>query len=294
MANYCGVDSEERAKLKAFFDKAVVVERPAGLIDRHERVLERLEDPRALAMFLGLPAEIMRAARRLRDGWTKGKVTHAPRPVEAAWLASIAVAIEIELHTPVRMKDLAAMRIGHELRLPAKASPEASGSFHFARTSKTGQALQIPIGPQTRRLVLEYLDDFRPLLPHSHSQWLFPGKQGPDRHRDTAAFGTAITETIADFLGFRVNPHAFRVIAGALILKRDPHAIDDVRAMLGHSTFNTAMKFYRRMNTWEAGRRLGQTIADQRATGLPQRPGPGPGSPLDGQGRPGPGRGWPR
>lgn len=292
VANYCGVDGEERSKLKTFFKEAVIVERPAGLIDRHERILDRLEDPRTLAMFLGLPAEIMRAARRLRDGWTKGKVTHAPRPVEAAWLASIAVAIEIELHAPVRRTDLAAMRLGDHLRLPAKASPEASGSIHFARTSKTGQALQIPIGPETRRLVQEYLDDFRRLLPHSDSKWLFPGKQGPDRHRDTAAFGTAITETIADFLGFRVNPHAFRVIAGALILKSDPHAIDDVRAMLGHSTFNTAMKFYRRMNTWEAGRRLGEIIADGRATGLPQRPGSGPGNPFHRQGRPGSTRGW--
>ncbi|WPB85960.1 tyrosine-type recombinase/integrase [Sediminicoccus rosea] len=292
VANYCGVDGEERAELKAFFKKVAVTERRTGLIDRHERILERLEDPRILAMFLKLPMQIMHNARRLRDGWSKGKVTQAPRPVEAAWLASIAAAVEIELHAPVRITDLTTMRLGQELRLPAEASPEASGSFHFARTSKTGQGLQMPIRPETRRLLKEYLDDFRPLLPNANSQWVFPGKPGPAKPRDIQAFGTTITETIADVLGFRVNPHAFRVIAGALILKRDPHAIDDVRAILGHSTFDTAMKFYRRMNTWEAGRRLGEIIAEGRATGLPQRPGPG--SPLPRQGRPGPMRGWGR
>ena len=61
-----------------------------------------------------------------------------------------------------------------------------------------------------------------------------------------SAFGRAIAENICEYLGLRINTHAFRCIAGALILEANPRAIDDVRALLGHSSFATVMRYYRR------------------------------------------------
>lgn len=265
VANYYGVEANERLKLKDFLDHLRLEEPPDGLIDRHERILDELETPRTRAMLLHLPANLMKAARRLREGWTDKRGTHhVPRPQEAAWLAGMAVAVEIELHAPLRLTDLAQLRLGHELRLSGASSSRWIGTLHVERTSKTGKGIQVPLQPETIRLIREYLDHFRPLLRHASGTWLFPGEVSADRPRSISAFGTAISESTAHYVGLRVNPHAFRCIAGALILEANPHAMDDVRAILGHATFNTTLRYYRRFETRGAATRLGERIAHLR------------------------------
>lgn len=276
VANYYDVAPGEKAQLKAFFKKLQPKEKPDGLIDRHERILDALEDLRVQAMFLHLPQRLMKEARKLRDGWTEkknGKV-HAPRPMEGVWLAGLATAIEIELHAPLRLTDLARLRIGDHLRLGGSTGSRAVGTLHVEESSKTSRGIQVPLQPDSINLIREYLDDFRPMFRHASSAWLFPSEKSMDRPRDVAAFGTAITESIAQFVGLRVNPHAFRCIAGAFILKEDPNALDDVRALLGHATFNTALRYYRRINTREAATRLGLAIARKRRSSMVLANGP--------------------
>jgi integrase len=264
VANYLRVAHDERLKLKAFLDKLQPQEQPEGLIDRHDRILDELENPRTRAMLLHLPSRLMREARRLRGGWTDKRGAHAPRPHDAAWIAGIAVAVEIELHAPLRLTDLSNIRLGHELRLSGSGASRWIGNLHVARTSKTGKGIQVPLQLETIRLIREYLDHFRPLLRHASGVWLFPGEVSVDRPRAASAFGTAISENAAEYVGLRVNPHAFRCIAGALILEANPHALDDVRAILGHATFNTTLRYYLRFRTRAAATRLGQTISGLR------------------------------
>lgn len=109
-----------------------------------------------------------------------------------------------------------------------------------------------------------YVDDFRKHLPNSQTDWLFPGKASPNCPRDKPTFGVAISETIERFVGLRVNPHAFRAFAATMILESNPAALDDVRATLGHSGFNTALKHYRRHETKSAAARLAQHLRLER------------------------------
>jgi hypothetical protein len=57
---------------------------------------------------------------------------------------------------------------------------------------------------------------------------------------------------------------AFRCFAAALILEDDPHAIDDIRAILGHDTFETALTYYRRREQRAAAERLSATLSRSR------------------------------
>jgi len=213
---------------------------------------------------------MMCEARRLLHGWTDRFGVHLPHPERAAWLASIAIAIEIELHLPIRMEDLNHLRLGHEVRLIQSGGSRWQGSLHIEQTAKTGVGIQANLQSETLQMLREYLNVFRPLLPNAHGIWLFPGEKSADEPRNKSAFGTAITENVTQFVGIRVNPHAFRCIAGALILEADPSAIDDVRAILGHASFNTALRYYRRFSTRAAANRLGIVIAKhRRATTLP-------------------------
>ena len=270
VANYLKLPDDEHKAVKAMLKPLRLDPNKQGLIDRHERILDALDDKRTRGMLLHLPARMMREARRLLHGWTDRFGVHLPHPERAAWLASIAIAIEIELHLPIRMEDLNHLRLGHEVRLIQSGGSRWQGSLHIEQTAKTGMGIQANLQPETLQMLREYLDVFRPLLPNAHGVWLFPGEKSAVEPRNKSAFGTAITENVAQFIGIRVNPHAFRCIAGALILEADPSAIDDVRAILGHASFNTALRYYRRFSTRAAANRLGIVIAKhRRATTLP-------------------------
>jgi integrase len=118
-------------------------------------------------------------------------------------------------------------------------------------------------------LIDDYLRRYRPLLPHATSDWLFPSKTRDDRPRGKKGLGSAITREIHSLVGVRMTPHQFRAFAGALILERNPHAIEDLRIILGHSTTETAMIYYARWAPKEAVARFNaQLSAERRKTRL--------------------------
>ncbi len=87
-----------------------------GMTAKNAARLRELEDPRRRAALLSLPARLTDIATRLRDGWVDaGGTDHPPQPKRGAWLASIAVSVEILLHCPLRLANLAALRIGVHL-----------------------------------------------------------------------------------------------------------------------------------------------------------------------------------
>ena len=246
--------------------KGVSFERPPELIEKHLEILNALDDPATHARLLHLPTHLLREATRLRDGWTDRRgVYHQPRPLDAAWQAGLAVAIEIALHAPLRISNLHALRLGKELRLIAGARGKWRASILIdAAATKTGRRIEFPVSPETTAIIREYLEDFRPALPRASSDWLFPGIGKHDGPRNKSALGVSIAEITHQFTGVRINPHAFRSIAASHVLACDPHAIDDVRAMLGHQSFTTALTFYRRSNQIAAADRLSQHLKRQR------------------------------
>ncbi len=237
-----------------------------AIAPRNAAILDSLDDPMRRAKLLHLPARLMREATRLRDGWTDtAGVAHAPRRHEAAWLAGIAVAVEIELHLPLRMLNLQRLRLGQEV----VALPESRQRKIFVirvdgAQVKNRQGVEATLTGPSAILMEDYLANFRALLPHAGGIWLFPGALGTEAPRDKVSFGRAITDVIHRHVGITMHPHAFRAFAAALILEADPHAIDDLRALLGHAGFETATKFYRRAKARDAAGRLAAGVGRQR------------------------------
>ena len=265
IANYLKLPADARAAIKPLLAKATP--EPRKEITTHTaQLLDQLTEPENRAKLLHLPAFLMREAARIRDGRPdrKGRC-RAPQPEAAAWLAATATAIEILFHAPMRLANLQHLRIGINLQLAQVNRTSWRGTIMLDGTQvKNKRRLEVPLQPETIAVVREYLDEHRPNLPSADSVWLFPGQGGSAQPRHKGAFGQAITEAIEQYVGIRVNPHAFRAFAGALILEANPHAIDDVRAILGHACFETAMIYYRRSSQREAAKRLSVTLANQR------------------------------
>lgn len=265
VAHHLELPASEWAAIKPLLARATPVPQTEMVPDK-VRLLDALSEPATRARLLHLPATLMREASRLRVGWVDRKgVQHVARPVEAGWLAGIAVAIELLLHAPMRLNNLQTLRIGEELRLASVGRGRWRGTIYIAGGSvKNGRAIEFPLEAESIELVREYLDAYRPAVPNADTPWLFPGQASADQPRNKASFGTAISETIHEHVGVRVHPHAFRAFAGALILEANPHAIDDVRAVLGHASFATALTYYRRSSQRAAAGRLSETLTRQR------------------------------
>ncbi len=272
LARYLRLPDDEFKAVKALIKKATPPRRKE-MTAKNVKLLNDLDDPRTQARLLRLPSILMKEAARMRGGWTDRQgVLHLPRPHEAAWLASVAAAIELALHAAIRRRSLTTLRIGEHVRFVETRKGRWTGSIHIpGEEIKNGIGVEVPLTPESTELMRAYIQEFRPLGPNADSDWLFPNRDHADRSRTPAGFAKAIASAIEQRVGLRVNLHAFRAYAGSLVLSANPHAIDDVRAILGHSGFETAMIFYRRSNQQGAARRLSDEIAKRRRrTGLSQ------------------------
>ncbi len=264
LAIYCKLPGEAHAKLRRML--AVYRPKPQREITEDlSKLLDRLADPEVEARLLHLPQLLMHKARRLRDGWTsKAGVNHPPKPLEGSWMAALAAAIEIELHLPLRIHDLARLRLDQELFV-TQASGRRPPEVHLrVVASKNGRLVETWLRGEAVGLVVEYLRSFRPLGPHPTTAWVFPNRDREDRPRAKGGFSEAIADTIHEHTGVRVNVHAFRAFAAALILEDHPHAIEDIRALLGHAYFDVALRHYRRTNRQGAAQRLSEAISKRR------------------------------
>jgi integrase len=186
-----------------------------------------------------LPDQLMREARRLR---------HAP--VRAAVLAQLAVAVAILTVAPIRLGNLAGIRLGENLNKPG--GPDSEYWLSFTRFEvKNAVQLQFPLDEIVTGLINEYVHDFRPaLLRGSNADWLFPGEGG--KHKEKISFSTQIVERVQKSTGLRITVHQFRHAAGALILKHRPGEYELVRRILGHKSAETTKRFYLALETTQA------------------------------------------
>lgn len=274
------VEGEASAQMRKMLAKL----RPPVQREISEEVAETLDalsEPGRRARLLAMPEALMREARALRKGVDSiTGAQRAPDADRALWLAGIAVAIEIELHLPLRVLDLAQLRLGETICLT-----EARRSRWEARirvqTNKTGQLVEARLDGQSADLVREYMEQFRPLARHAGTAWLFPSRDHPDRPRAEHHFSEAIAREVLRLVGVRVTAHAFRSFVACMILEHDPQAWTDVSAVLGHRSLLTAQKHYARVNRLAAAERLSAGLRRQRKQlervappPLPRTPGP--------------------
>lgn len=229
------------------------------------KLLDQLADPDVEAKLLHLPQLLMHKARRLRDGWTdQAGVIHPPKPLEGSWMAARAVAIEIELHLPLRLHDLSRLRLDQEVFV-TQANGRRPLEVHLrVVANKNGRLVETWLRDEAAKLIAEYFWSFRPLGPHSSTEWVFANRDRVDGPRAKNGFSATIADTIYEHTNVRVNVHAFRAFAAALILEDNPYAIEDVRTLLGHAHFDVALQHYRRTNRQGAAQRLSDGISKRR------------------------------
>lgn len=199
-----------------------------GLAERHRRAIEPFADPAVLAALLGLPERLLAQAAAGRS--------LQPRAVRTA---QVGVAIALLLTVPLRLRQLAALRLGHEVQRPADGTGPLSISVDGSGAS------QVPVqwvGGGVGDLVGGYLDHCHAALLPNPQGWVFPRTDGS--RVSEAALRHGIGSETRRALGVALTPGRFRHLAAALVLRERPGDLELVRRLLGHRDPRTTSRLY--------------------------------------------------
>jgi integrase len=179
-------------------------------------------------------------------------------------LIGTAVAIELLLNAPVRIKNLASIEIDRHL-LPVGPKHSRGLHLHFpAAEVKNASNLEYSLLPETVDLVDSYIAKWRPLLLSGLSPFLFPGKF-PGTHKGSGALSEQIKTIVHAYTGLDMTAHRFRHAMGKIFLDRNPGQYEVVRQLLGHKDIRTTIAFYAGAETASAARHYAKTLDGLRS-----------------------------
>ena len=150
--------------------------RSTGLTEKNRKLIRQIAQSDVWREVVRLPQRLMAEAR----------VNAKTKPYRAAVTAQLAIAILILIRAPVRMQNLASIRIGINLVRPG--GPGAPYMLVFPDYDvKNGVPLEFAFDETTTLLIDEYIYQHRPhLMRGFNHDWLFAGEASrarrPPRH----------------------------------------------------------------------------------------------------------------
>jgi integrase len=240
IAHQTGCVDEDGLRQLGDLRYALEQHREEGMTEKNLAVVRAVLTPGVWSRIVNLPEKLMKRARAMRR--------HAP--VRAALLAQIAVAVAILIVAPIRLGNLAAIRLDKNLTKPG--GPGSNCWLQFPKYDvKNRRTLQFALDAAVTKIIDEYVFDHRPaLMRGANDDWLFPGRS--TNHKEKISFSTQIVQQVQKSCGLRVTVHQYRHAAAALILKHRPGEFELVRCLLGHKSVETTKRFYIDLETTAA------------------------------------------
>lgn len=207
-----------------------------GLTDKNRERLSQFDNPKNVQKLLWFGKMEFDKAVKRDDGNR-----------HVALDASLALAVELLIHAPMRIDNLASLRLDRHLRWE-KAGCKGQLSISIpGQDVKNGEPLHFPFPPQVSSMVQTYLERFRPRLYKGQNEYLFPGRDGKSKRSDTLS--KQIGKRIWNHSGLRVNPHLLRHFVAKQVVEATPGNYEGARRLLGHKDSNTTYKHYEGMET---------------------------------------------
>jgi integrase len=225
-----------------------------GMTEHNKARLRPLQDDAVLGRVLRLPAELCHEVEQRVRVPGACNVTLARQ-----W--QTALLIELLLVFPMRMANLAGLRLGVQVQ----QAPQGEIFLVLGEDdTKNRLAMETALPERTARMLRRYLEHYRPLLGDAGSDWLFPGR-GTGRGKGHDGLRAQISGILAERCGVAMHPHLFRHLAAMLTLRDNPGAYGLAQRILGHKSIETTTRFYTGMEVGEARRHYQQLVLAQGA-----------------------------
>lgn len=208
--------------------------RKVGLTGKVRERLMQLIQPYNRSRLLLLPEDIEREAR-----------SADPTDMKMAQRFMIAVAIEVLLVCPLRMKNLTGLRLDRHLK---RLSPGGRSVTHIVievTETKNHDLVEWPVPPATAKLLEVWCRVWRPVMAGGGqaNPYLFPALDKA-ASKSQAALAEGIKSLIRRELDLAVHPHLLRHFAAWRHLNRYPGQYEIVRRALGHTSIETTIGTY--------------------------------------------------
>jgi hypothetical protein len=239
------------------FRAQLELHRPEGMTEKNLALIRQVRSGDVWKRVLAHPGELMVQARLRKTS----------APTKAAVMAQLAASIAILTRFPVRLSNLAKIKLGENLLRPG--GPSSNYYLVFPQADvKNRQPLPGVLDSNVTTILDEYLQDFWPILQRGHKEsWLFPGEAGSFKTPTTLS--EQVTERIVKATGLRITVHQFRHAAAAMFLDSQPGNYEMVRKLLGHRNVQTTIRFYCALETTQATEVYAEIIRRKMAEAEP-------------------------
>jgi integrase len=229
VAKFADVPTEKHGALKAIFKE--VQHRQTGMTKKNRDRLAQFDDQRVLHRLLELPSKIDNKYKGIK----KPSVQEARRMQHA-------VALEVLLHVPMRVKNLAALDLEAHVNRPLAGK---TGNWRISIPEdevKNDNPIDAELNPATSRMLARYVSVFRPVLKPGKSAALFLSQDGGTK--GPSPLSQQFAKFIKRELGVTVNAHLMRHLAAFIYLEQKPGDYETVRRLLGHKQITTTVSIY--------------------------------------------------
>jgi integrase len=237
-AEWVKVPLEQLAALKEIRGK--LGRSRSGLTEKNKAMLRRFDDPRLLGKLINLPDVLWRTARR-----------NLPLAARSFVDLQTALAIDILLHIPLRIENLAALKFDEHLHWPQGKGKPALMVIREDET-KNEEPLEFELPSVLSDRLYTFRNEIAAAVIGLRPEFLFVSKNG--KRRTLGALRVAIQRTVIRRLGVKITPHQFRHLGAKIALDANPGAYELVRQLLGHKALKTTTRFYAGPDTRRAGR----------------------------------------
>jgi integrase len=218
------------------------------LTEKNRALLRSLDDPDMRTRLLLLPERLANWAERRT-------------PIQGALAMQIATAIGILQSAPLRIANLAGLRLDRHLVRPG--GPRSLWQIDIPRHEvKNDQPLVHELPRRVTTLLDRYVRRFRPTLAEPGNPYLFPVGS---THKGSHGFSQQIRGALADWVGIDMTPHQFRHFAGRVMQQHSPGAFAAIAQLFGHKDVRTTIAYYAELDTLSAGRQFDAFLEAERS-----------------------------
>ncbi len=186
-----------------------------GLRSKNRARLTNFDDERLLGALFHLPDRLLDDAAHRRT-----------KPHRARILAQVAVAIEIELHTSIRLANLVSLNLRRNIqRITVRGESRWVIRFDRHETKNRSLLTYELSGASVKRIERGF--KFYACV----NGWLFPGGKGA--HKLPSTFGRQIKHEVERRLGQAFNVHLFRGLVATTQIRENDNGFEIARAILG-------------------------------------------------------------